>query len=806
MGPALGLALGLLAPAVLFSRPSEAALAVLLLLALALLAARAGRMRAAEGVLAAAGVALGAHAALPWVLPPGERALVRLAREEPRPALVVGRIASFVTAIPGHGSFDLAVESACLRGACAARTGITRVSVEGLPQDGVPILPWRKGDRVEVTGILRLPRDFAVPGVASRVTALGREGVETLLVAKSTALVRTLEAAPPGPVLRCREAILESIRTHVANGRRPSRDPDAGAGFEVVDDTRAAAVLGAMLVDDRALLDEESTRALAEAGMIDALSISGLHVAIVGGAFYALAGLLRLGGRAAASLSLAAVIAYVAVAGAPAPAVRSAIVTAVVLLGTAIHRESPGGNTLALAFLVGGVAEPRGLLGPGFQLTYAAAAGLLLVAPPIAAVLRGFLPRRLALALAASLAAEAAVAPLSLHHFARLSLAGPVLNLAGVPLAGVAVLAGLGLPLWGALHPALGRLVGAIASLAVDGLFAVAGPHIPVSIRLVPASLPLVLVALLALAFAVLGRARLRVRIAVVVLAYGALLAVPPLVAGRREDGAALHVDVLDVGQGDALLVELAGGGTVLVDAGGLLRSRFDVGERVVVPFLLSRGHRTIDLAIVTHAHPDHAAGMRAVLRELRVRELWLGDDPAADPIAAELRREAAARGTRVVDARRGRTLVLGDARLTVLSPPPGSSPPAEVENSRSIVVRLATSQGALLLTGDIHADAERVVARRAGRAMRRSRWRTTGAGRRPIPSSWRRWLRVWRCSRAALPTASATPTPRCSRLSPGLVVRCWRTDLQGTISVSVDRERHLSVGWERDRRFRPAP
>src|SRR5204862_5696723 len=114
----------------------------------------------------------------------------------------------------------------------------------------------------------------------------------------------------------------------------------------------------------------------------------------------------------------------------------------------------------------------------------------------LARALRSFLPRWLAAALAASIAAEAAVGPLGLHHFGRLSLAGPVLNLAGVPLAGLAVLAGLGLPVAGAIHPALGRLVGGLASLAVELLFAVADAPLPVSLRLVPPSMPLVLLAL----------------------------------------------------------------------------------------------------------------------------------------------------------------------------------------------------------------------------------------------------------------------------------------------------------------------
>src|SRR6185295_16239418 len=117
------------------------------------------------------------------------------------------------------------------------------------------------------------PRDFAVPGTTSRVAALARRGVGAILHVKSPALLRVLEPAPRSWRARAREGIIAAIDRHVAGGRRPSSDGAAARGFEVVPESRAAAVLAAMLVDERALLDPESTRMLSEAGLVHVLSI-----------------------------------------------------------------------------------------------------------------------------------------------------------------------------------------------------------------------------------------------------------------------------------------------------------------------------------------------------------------------------------------------------------------------------------------------------------------------------------------------------------------------------------------------------
>ena len=83
---------------------------------------------------------------------------------------------------------------------------------------------------------------------------------------------------------------------------------------------------------------------------------------------------------------------------------------------------------------------------------------------------------------------------------------------------------------------------------------------------------------------------------------------------------------VLDVGHGDAIVLSLPDGKNVLVDGGGLGRSSLDIGESVLVPYLLDRGVRKLDAVIVTHADFDHIGGLFTVLEEIEVKALWEGN------------------------------------------------------------------------------------------------------------------------------------------------------------------------------------
>jgi competence protein ComEC len=406
--------------------------------------------------------------------------------------------------------------------------------------------------------------------------------------------------------------------------------------------------------------------------------VSGFNVALLAGAVWVLTRAAGGGRRAAAASGIVAVLGFAAVVGAEPSVIRATIMAVLVLAAVLLDREASVTNSLALAALVILAARPADLLDPGFQLSFAATAGI--VAAPM--------PRGgLAAALAVSLAAQLAIVPVALVHFNQLSIIGIVANVAAVPLAAAATVLGL-----------LAIVATAVADLAAAAVFGAVWPlllvlravaafaaAVPGAVIQLPAPGPAAIAAYVAALGGALAawhwRAQPRLGGALgvasgVAVVGAALLAALPILT--RGDGR-LRVTVLDVGQGDAIVVEAPDGRVVVVDAGAGGASRLDVGERVVAPFLWNRGVLALHATLTTHDDIDHAGGMAALRRLFRVCETW---DAAPGPHA------------------------LGGAVLTAIAPDVRGGR----RNDRATMLRVELGLATILLASDVEAAGEQAL------------------------------------------------------------------------------------------------
>jgi competence protein ComEC len=309
-----------------------------------------------------------------------------------------------------------------------------------------------------------------------------------------------------------------------------------------------------------------------------------------------------------------------------------------------------------------------------------------------------------------SAAAYVATAPVLAYHFGRLAPVGLVANLAAVPLSTVVLVTALGSAALADL-PLVSGFIGLTCTWTARGLWSVAEAAAAWdagSFAVARPGLPTMLAAYLALAVAQgcrgLARARLLARGASAAAALLlALVHTGPVPPRPWSDEAVL----LDVGQGLALALRGAGGGTALIDAGGSPHPSFDPGERVVVPQLLRWG-RHLDVLVVSHDHLDHMGGAFAVLRSLDVGELWLGPGSSASDRLAALAALARSRGTAVVLAVPGPVRDARGLALEVLAPVGGRRAPAG--NDGSLVLRAGRAPRRILLPGDLARHGERAL------------------------------------------------------------------------------------------------
>jgi competence protein ComEC len=551
---------------------------------------------------------------------------------------------------------------------------------------------------------------FAVLAVASADRARRLCWCAAALVAGISAAATILGPLPgfdlrhSGPLDGLREALADPLRRLVP-------EPEGG-------------IVRGIVLGERAAVDADLASAFARSGTSHLLAISGFNMTLVAAAV-AIVARGRVRPAITAFLTVSCVLAYSVLVGLAPSVARAAVMAVVASLGLAFGRRPATDNALALAVatMVGIDASAIGDI--GFLLSAGATGGLLYLGDPISRRL-SFLPGAVRQGLATTLAATLPTIPIIAAVFGRVSLVSPLSNLVAVPLFPPLMLAGAATAALGAVSLDLAQLPGLLAyalafllrlvvetsaglplaSLAVpDGPLAGLGYGGVVAVTLLagPAAAARALRAIrdrigqprtlrvrVPLRFEVRRRTLWLAAVFVLVLVAGTTLSV------LRPAPSGIRVRALDVGQGDAYLVEFDGS-TLLVDGGpDPARLLAELGAS------LPPWNRRIDLIALTHAHADHADGLIGALERYEVGLAIepVGLNPGTVATAWRDRIDRAHVPRRAVSA--GMRLRVGNATLTVLAP--DGDPRVDVP---SLVLRFERGSFSMLFMGDATEQAQ---------------------------------------------------------------------------------------------------
>jgi competence protein ComEC len=666
--------------------------------------------------------------------------------------------------------------------------------------------PVRPGQRVAVTGRLRTPRGMLGPGAPDQAMLVASRGAAWEMTA-----IRIEPLGESGdPIARVWRWATALQATWAS--RVPGDDP-------------AAAALRGIVTGDRAGIPPSLDQRWRALGIYHVLSVSGLHLAVIAGLAFAL--LRRLiaaspwgsrihPARWAAPVALVLAVTYTLATGGQLATLRALLVVTVALVAQMLDRPVRLIDAIGVAAIAILIWRPADLFDPSFQLSFTAALTLALrPRGERAATWRRRAFQWLVRGLATSAWVSLTTAPITAHHFQQVAIGGVVGNLL---LTAAIELVALPLGLVGVLVPGLGEPLVALAVLLVGAVdAAAAGLARIVPIGTIAVASPLVMAVLVILSVALAGRSRRTRRDLLAWLVLCAVWATartpPPLLA--------LRVTFLDVGQGDAALVELPGGAVWLIDAGGLASARTLAGAsapgRAIERALAAYGHDRIDLAIISHPHPDHYLGLAALT--VPIGELWDGGEPpgelihaspiaaaaspAALPTYAALRARLAARGTRLVHPPLGTLVIASGVELSVWAPrhEPAAGAPVELAadpvrslNDNSLVVTISYAGRTLLFTGDLEVEGEELIV-----AAGLPRIDVVKVAHHGSPTS--STARFVEATRPALAVISCGVANQFGFPAPAVVAR-WRdagalverTDRNGAITVTITHAGRISV------------
>jgi competence protein ComEC len=705
MGRSSRLAIGAIVAAVAAGdvAPGHLGAAVALALAAVLLAAEA-RPR------------LGAGAMLPVVLGAGAIALrLALVPAAPPPLdvppdgsgpwrLVVASVGS-----PRDGKQTATLETIGVRPAFRVAATLPRYP------DVIP------GDAVIVDGSIRERPDSPYGLYLERIGAVGT------LTSRSLRVERTA-ADLPGQIERLRRGAGEALT-------RVLPEPEAG-------------LAAGILIGLRDRVDRDLAAAFTTAGVSHVVAISGWNIAIVAAAIGAMAG--RIGRRRRSVVTVVAIVAYVAFAGASASVVRAALMAAVVLLARESGRAGRAAAALGWAAILLLITDPNLIRDAGFQLSSLATAGLIAWGTPLTAwidsVGRRRVPHWLAESLGVSMAAQAATLPIILVSFGRLAILSPVVNLLIVPLVAPAMAAGIialggGLAVVAGAPSILGAVLGTpgwvilrILVLIVQATAALPFASVTLTSPFDVITAGVATAALIAITWwrrrsrggtrnpgrgehptappgskpAVAtghrvdsGRRARRASVAALIVAVsvaGGVVAARPTTAPR--------ISILDVGQGDAILVEGSRGGRLLIDGGPDPDRLLVALDRRIPPW-----DRRIDAVVLSHPHEDHVAGLALLLERYRVDRVFEPGMRGPGPgYGAWLRELAGPKAPVRLSLAGGDRLAVDEIELRVLWPIRGQVPAIPPDggtgiNNVSVVLLGHVGARRFLLMGDVEQD-----------------------------------------------------------------------------------------------------
>jgi len=435
--------------------------------------------------------------------------------------------------------------------------------------------------------------------------------------------------------------------------------------LEPFDDGRG--LLAGFLIGDTSNVSDSDVDAMRLSGLAHFVAVSGSNVALFLLLLFVATGPLAIGPKRRAVIGLIGLPVYAAATRFEPSVMRASLMAGIALSGRLVGVVLEAWQLLALAVVLLLLLDPHLSSNVGFQLSVVATAGVMVGARwPV----KG---GKLLRALAVTIGAQVAVAPLLLVHFGSVPLMSPAINLVAAPVVAASTVIGA----VGVVGP--GFLVD-LASLLAKAVLVLARAG-----STLPQLGPLGLGVLLGAGLIVLRWPRVAPAVALV----GSVVVVGLLFGGRTTlpDGS---VVVLDVGQGDSILIHGGDGRFALVDGGP--------DQRVLSEKLRRYGVRGLELVILTHVHADHVTGLIGVVESLPVSRVWADPEPHTTTAATKLFDLVSAEVPAVGDSYQ-----LGSLSLEVLGPLRRYASP----NDQSLVIQVSGSSRTMLLTGDIETVAQ---------------------------------------------------------------------------------------------------
>ncbi|MSP64563.1 MAG: DNA internalization-related competence protein ComEC/Rec2 [Bacteroidetes bacterium] len=491
-------------------------------------------------------------------------------------------------------------------------------------------------------------------------------------------------------------------------------------------------VMKGLLLGDQAMISPEIKSSFINTGTIHVLAVSGSHIALIISVLYLLFGMIRIPFKIKISVTILGIIFYMLLTGSTPSVVRASIMGIVVLTSQLLDRKTNLYNTLGVSALIILIWDTRQLFDAGFQLSYSAVFSMVFFYPRIKLFMENRIPKslnkrkftkQLILLFGITLAAQIGTIPITAGYFEKISIISLVANLVVVPLIAFVMTIGLisvitsSISFWiGSFFMEVSKYILSFIIYFVDLMNQVPFGIIQTSTFTFWSFSYYLIIILFFLSLNKIQRLRKIFLLLFGIITLNLWFSNFQLLNKNNN----LRITILDIGQGEAILIQTSENKNILIDAGTTTRNN-NSGEKIITPFISRSEISKIDYFIITHPHSDHIGGASNILNSIKVLNVLDSGQPYSSKIYKEFDSMISKNKINRIILSRGDVIEIeNNLRLYVLHPTKyfidiDSSDGFTELNNSSVILKLVYGQSSILLTGDAEIESEDEIVNQYG-------------------------------------------------------------------------------------------
>lgn len=548
-------------------------------------------------------------------------------------------------------------------------------------------------DEVRIRGVLLLPKENTNPGLFNYRLYLQTKKIYTTLNANSTYVdIISKGELSHGMLLRVKfKERIKGILDTTLNEKNSN-------------------IMNSIVLGDSSFLDDETGTRFRELGLSHILAVSGLHIGIIYMFISKALRLLSIDKRKSVVVALIIIWSYGYLIGFPASVLRSSIMFSLLSLSSLVYRRYDSINTLSLAAFLLLFIKPLWIYDVGFQLSFVATASIIILTPRIKWLISIY-SKKGAKLLSTLFAVQIGLLPVLAYHFNSYAVMSLISNLILIPIFSFSLILCLVLILMSLVSINLSILLGFLLNVILD--FTNLIIDIFYNFSFLNISLPslgigyiLCYYLMIFICLRIIKIDVFKPKINLLIYYYLIIVSIVSFVSFITISETTL--EFIDVGQGDSCLVSTRDK-VFLIDAGGNIFGDFDVGERIVLPYLLKKGINKLDAIFITHFHEDHAEGVIPLINNIRIDNIFIGYEDNKNYLYKEIMYSANKYNIKVNKISEGDLIHIDNYnKIEVLNPLYNvSADNIENENNLSLALILKSYGKSIFFTGDIEKEVE---------------------------------------------------------------------------------------------------